>query len=190
MRFDRMRAWILAVLIAVFAVVLPAAAEEYDLVIVGGRVMDPESGLDAVRNVGVSDGKIVAVTQDAITGKQTIDAKGHVVAPGFIDGHVHVVDSPIAQKGLVRDGVTTALDLEVGAYPVDTWYDNLKGRSQVNYGTNVSVAAARVAAFNPDFEKQRGKFKSKTGNLVEGLFGGMPIGSDWVTRVATDSTLR
>ena len=54
-----------------------------------GRVMDPESGLDAVRNVGVRDGKIAAITRDAIKGKETINARNHVVAPGFIDGHSH-----------------------------------------------------------------------------------------------------
>jgi len=58
-----------------------------DLVILGGRVMDPESGLDAVRNVGIRDGKIVAVTESALQGRETINAKGLVVAPGFIDMH-------------------------------------------------------------------------------------------------------
>jgi N-acyl-D-aspartate/D-glutamate deacylase len=68
---------------------MPLAAADYDLVIVNGRVMDPESGLDAVRNVGVRDGKIAAITRDAIKGKETIDARNHAVAPGFIDGHSH-----------------------------------------------------------------------------------------------------
>ena len=70
---------------------MPLAAADYDLVIVNGRVMDPESGLDAVRNVGVRDGKIAAITRDAIKGKETINARNHVVAPGFIDGHSHIV---------------------------------------------------------------------------------------------------
>jgi N-acyl-D-glutamate deacylase len=63
--------------------VLPAMAVDYDVVINNGRVMDPETNFDGVRNVGIKDGKIVAITEDAITGKETIDAKGHVVAPGF-----------------------------------------------------------------------------------------------------------
>ncbi|MGI9517321.1 MAG: amidohydrolase family protein, partial [Pirellulaceae bacterium] len=155
-------------------------------VILNGRVMDPETNLDAVRNVGVKDGKISVITEDAITGQQTIDAKDHVVAPGFIDGHCHIVDSPLGQKGLLRDGVTTTLDLETGAFPVDTWYDNLSGKSQTNYGASFSIAAARTAAFNPAFRNQTGQFKSKTGNLVTDLFGGMPIGADWVNRVPTD----
>ena len=66
-------------------VVPPALAEDYDLVILNGRVMDPESKLDAVRNVGVKDGKIAEITENTISGKEAIDATGHVVAPGFID---------------------------------------------------------------------------------------------------------
>ena len=104
-------------------------AKEYDLVILNGRVMDPESGLDAVRNVGVKDGRIAKVTEHKIKGKETIDASGHVVAPGFIDGHVHTVDILLGQKASLRDGVTTTLDLEVGALPVDLWYADLEGKS-------------------------------------------------------------
>jgi len=86
----KLRSWSLSLFLLLFA--LPAAAEEYDLVILGGRVMDPESNLDAVRNVGIKGGKIAKVTKRKISGKQTIDATGHVVAPGFIDLHVHGQD--------------------------------------------------------------------------------------------------
>src|SRR6202041_3682387 len=63
--------------------------EKYDLVIANGRVMDPETGLDAVRNVGISGRKIRAISTDSLQAKTTIDAKGLVVAPGFIDLHEH-----------------------------------------------------------------------------------------------------
>lgn len=108
--------------------VFPAQAADYDLVILNGRVMDPESKLDAVRNVGVKDGKIAVVTKGAIKGKETIDAKGHVVAPGFIDMHFHNTGIPFGGKLALRDGLTTPLELEAGAYPVDTWYAALEGK--------------------------------------------------------------
>jgi N-acyl-D-glutamate deacylase len=63
--------------------------EKYDVVIANGRVMDPESGLDEVRNVGIRGGKIRAISSGALQGKTTIEAKGLVVAPGFIDLHEH-----------------------------------------------------------------------------------------------------
>jgi N-acyl-D-aspartate/D-glutamate deacylase len=94
---------------------VPAAAADYDLVILNGRVMDPETGLDAVRNVGVKDGKIATITAAAIQGRQTIDARDHVVAPGFIDVHSHGQDA-FAFKLKLRDGVTTAMEIEAGAY--------------------------------------------------------------------------
>ncbi len=156
-----------------------AHTADCDVAIVNGRVMDPETNFDAVRNVCVKGAKITEITAGKISGTETIDAKGRVVAPGFVDGHVHIVDVPLGQKGILRDGVTTALDLEVGAYPVDLWYDNLAGKSQTNYGAVASVAAARTVAFNADY-------KSVTGNIVTDLFTGVPVGADWSTRVPTD----
>ena len=98
-----------------------AIPEDLDLVILNGRVMDPETKLDAVRNVGVKDGKIVTITEQAIKGSETIDAKGHVVAPGFIDTHWHALD-PFGRKIGLRDGVTTGMDIEAGAINVAKWY--------------------------------------------------------------------
>ncbi len=135
--------------------------ESYDLVITGGRVMDPETGLDAFRSVGITNGKIVAVTEEKINGKQTIDATGHVVAPGFIDGHMHTVDIPLAQKAALRDGVTTTLDLEAGAMPVGRWYADLEGKSQTNYGASASSAGARTATFDKGYLK-----KTVSANIV------------------------
>ena len=64
-------------------------AQQYDLVITGGRVMDPETNLDAVRNIGVTGNRIAAISTSPLRGRETIDAKGLVVAPGFIDLHSH-----------------------------------------------------------------------------------------------------
>ncbi len=61
----------------------------YDRVVLGGHVMDPASGLDAVRNIGLTGGRIAVITTEAIRGRDTVDARGLVVAPGFIDLHAH-----------------------------------------------------------------------------------------------------
>ena len=123
---------------------------QFDLVILNGRVMDPETMYDDIANVGVIDGKIAAITKEKITGKKTIDATGHVVAPGFIDTHFHAVD-PFATKMVVADGVTTGMDLEAGAHPVGDWYD-AKDKSgwQVNYGTVSGLMMLRMRVHDPE----------------------------------------
>ena len=62
-----------------------SANDGFDVVINNGRVMDPETGFNAVRNVGIKDGRIVTITKSAISGARAIDASGHVVTAGFID---------------------------------------------------------------------------------------------------------
>jgi hypothetical protein len=125
----------------------------YDIVISGGRVIDPETKLDAKRNVGIKGGKIAAVTEKAIEGKETIDAKGHVVCPGFIDMHFHNVDSAFGVKVGLRDGVTTPMELEVGVYPVDKWYASHEGKTQSNYGASVTSMGIREILHNPAFNE-------------------------------------
>src|SRR5947208_2016886 len=127
----------------------PALAQDatYDVVIVNGRVMDPESGIDAVRNVGISGGKIRAISSSALKGKQLIDAKGLVVAPGFIDLHQHGHDREnYAAKA--HDGVTTALELEVGVADIDHWYGEREGMALINFGASVGHIAARMAVMH------------------------------------------
>ncbi|MCG8467680.1 MAG: amidohydrolase family protein [Gemmatimonadetes bacterium] len=114
-----------------------------DLVIAGGRVMDPETELDAIRHVGVADGRIVAVSESPLEGRDTIDATGLVVAPGFIDLHAHGQDS-VSAALQARDGVTTALEMEIGVYPVAEWIASREGRAIINYGATVSHPGARL----------------------------------------------
>jgi hypothetical protein len=124
-----------------------ASAQSYDLVIRNGRVMDPETKLDAVRNVGIQNGKIVAVTADAIQGKETIDATGLVVAPGFIDLHSHGQDEE-NYRYKAMDGVTTALELEKGVYPVAPWYAERQGKALINYGASSGHIPACMAVMH------------------------------------------
>jgi cytosine/adenosine deaminase-related metal-dependent hydrolase len=125
--------------------VMPAVAADYDLVINNGRIMDPETMYDAVANVGIKDGQIAVITKDKITGKETIDAKGLVVAPGFIDGHTHCIE-PYAYRLALRDGRTTILDLEVGAHgpKLNEWYKRREGKAPVNFGVAVAHEFARA----------------------------------------------
>src|SRR5205809_4098916 len=123
--------------------------EPYDLVLAGGRVLDPESQLDAVRNIAIRGGRIAAVATEPLAARETLDVRGLVVAPGFIDLHVHGQDSE-SYRYYSHDGVTTALELEIGTYPVAPWYAAREGRALINYGVTVRHPGARRAVVRHD----------------------------------------
>jgi len=129
----------------------PATAQDYDLVILNGRVMDPETMLDAVRNVGVKDGRIAIITNAQLVGKETIDATGLVVAPGFIDTHFHALDG-LSIRLSALDGHTTGMDLEAGGLNIDEWYASKKDAWPLNYGTTVSHEGARMTVHDPELD--------------------------------------
>src|SRR5271169_4487642 len=122
------------------------AAQQYDLVLEGGRVMDPETSLDAVRNVGIRDGKIARISAAPLSGRRVIHAAGLVVAPGFIDLHQHGQELE-SQRVKAFDGVTTALEMEIGAPDVTQFLNSKQGRSLIHYGTTASHVAARALVF-------------------------------------------
>ena len=131
----------------------PSAANQvYDVVILNGRVIDPESRLDAMRNIGVVNGTIKAVTTTRLNGRTVIDANGLVVAPGFIDLHQHGQNEE-NYRFKAMDGVTTALELEVGTGDIDRWYAERQGKAPINYGVSIGHLAARMAAMHdpPEF---------------------------------------
>jgi len=138
-----------ALTICFVALPLSAIAADYDLVIINGRVMDPETNLDGIRNVGIKEGRIAVITEDQIVGMEAIDATGLVVAPGFIDGHQHCVE-PYAYRLMVRDGRTAIMDLEIGAFgdKLDEWYKRREGNSPINYGVAVAHEFARAAVLD------------------------------------------
>src|SRR5450756_396618 len=134
--------------LVLFAV--PLLAQTYDLAIANGRVLDPASNLDAVRHIGIRGGKIAAVAAVSaapLAARTTIDAQGLVVAPGFIDLHSHG-QTPENYGFKARDGVTTALELEVGVHPAAAWYAQRDGRSLINYGATSGDIPVRIAVMH------------------------------------------
>ncbi|HEY4677937.1 MAG TPA: amidohydrolase family protein [Candidatus Angelobacter sp.] len=136
----------LVLCLAVVLSPLLALSQSYDVVIQGGRVLDPETGLDAVRNVGIIQGKIRKISAETLEGKRMIPARGLIVAPGFIDLHQHDMDLK-SQRVKALDGVTTALEMEIGKPDVAAFLRSKDGHSLINYGTTASHPAARALAF-------------------------------------------
>jgi N-acyl-D-aspartate/D-glutamate deacylase len=124
-----------------------SAAGDFDLVLSGGRVMDPESGLDQVRDIGIVSGRIAALSTQPLRGKRVIDVSGLVVAPGFIDLHAHGMDVKSAQLQ-AQDGVTTALESELGTLSVERWYAAREGKAPINFGVAVGHRQARARALS------------------------------------------
>jgi N-acyl-D-aspartate/D-glutamate deacylase len=113
-------------------------------VIIGGRVIDPESLLDAVRNIGLHDGRIAVITSEPIKGQDTVDARSLIVAPGFIDLHSHGTTAETYRMQSL-DGVTTTLELELGTSDVDAWYGERSDGQRINYGVSIGHIKVRMA---------------------------------------------
>jgi dihydroorotase len=119
----------------------------YDHAILGGHVIDPASNLDAVRNIGILDGRIAVITPQDIRGRDTVDARGLVVAPGFIDIHTHG-QTPETYRFYSLDGVTTALELELGTSDVDAWYRERSTGEVINYGVSIGHIKVRMSVMH------------------------------------------
>ncbi len=118
---------------------------EYDIVLIGGRVMDPETKLDTIKNVGIINNRIAQISSESLQGKEIIDVSGLVVAPGFIDLHIHGRTN-VEQEYQLHDGVTTALDLEFGVENLDLWYTSRESKALINYGASVNWPFERFKA--------------------------------------------
>ncbi len=120
---------------------------EYDIVLSGGRVIDPETKLDDIKNVGIIDHRIAQISSQALKGKEIINVAGLVVAPGFIDLHVHGRSNQ-EQEYQLHDGVTTALELEWGIENLKEWYATRKSKALINYGASVNWPFERFKAMD------------------------------------------
>jgi N-acyl-D-aspartate/D-glutamate deacylase len=125
---------------------------ESEIVLRGGRVIDPESGFDAVADVAIGAGLVTQIGADMPAAPVEVDAAGLVVTAGFVDLHSHVNDlAGLRLQAL--DGVTTAMELEAGASPVAAAYRAVAAEGRpINYGFAASWAQARmteVAGFSP-----------------------------------------
>ncbi|MBL9132237.1 MAG: amidohydrolase family protein [Verrucomicrobiaceae bacterium] len=150
-------------------------AADFELVLSNGRVMDPVTNLDAIRHLGIKDGKIAAISETALTGDKVVDVAGLVVSPGFIDLHAHgQTTSDLQIKA--QDGVTMALELEGGVYPVAEWYASMEGTAPIHYGATVGHISARFAAFHPQLKT--GQWASGKTKLA--LLGPKPAGANKV----------
>lgn len=155
--------------------------QNYDLVIAGARVVDPETKLDEIRNIGIIGNEIAIVTPEEISGKSVINATGLIAAPGFIDLHAHGQD-PYSEKVSIFDGRTTQMDLEGGALPVSEYYDAKKGVSLSNYGTSVGHSSARLLLL--DGIDARG-----SPMMSHALEKAAESGNKWASQLVTDEQL-
>ncbi len=158
-----------------------SSKEVYDIIINNARVIDPETGFDAIMNIGVSGDKISTITNDEISGKVEIEATGLIAAPGFIDLHVHGQD-PYTEKLGVRDGRTTQLELESGAWPIQDFYNYKKGNSLSNYGASVGHLYTRIQAMDDVNSKGSGALNDTLEKTTE-------TGNKWLMNLATDEEL-
>jgi dihydroorotase-like cyclic amidohydrolase len=138
---------ILSVFVLLSAPVRAQSSREYDIVLTGGRVIDPETKLDAIKNVGIINNRIAEISSEPLKGKEIINAFGLVVAPGFIDLHVHGRGT-MEQEYKLHDGVTTMLELEWGIEFLDKWYESRRSKSFINYGASVCWPFERFKALD------------------------------------------
>ena len=146
---------IVALVVAMAPSAEPASAQSqppFDIVLRGGRVMDPETRLDAVRNVGIRGDQIAEITARELQGKVVVDASGLVVAPGFIDLHAHG-QTNAANEFQAHDGVTTALELEDGVPFMKPWLDARTGKALINFGAAISHDFVRWLAMEAHRER-------------------------------------
>jgi N-acyl-D-aspartate/D-glutamate deacylase len=120
---------------------------QYDIVLTGGRIIDPETKFDGIKNIGILNNHIAQISSEPLKGKEMINVSGLVVTPGFIDLHVHG-RSNTEQEYQLHDGITTALELEWGIEFLSKWYESRKSKALINYGASVCWPFERFRGIN------------------------------------------
>lgn len=165
---------------------------EYDIVLTGGRVIDPETKLDAIKNVGISDHKIAIISSKILKGKQVINVSGLVVAPGFIDMHIHGRTNT-EQEYQLHDGITTALELEWGIEYTKQWYASRKGKALINYGASVSWPFERLKAidrYKNELVQFDQKIKTEGSSIEKLMVAVLPAADDQITDDEINKTVQ
>jgi dihydroorotase len=136
---------------ALFASIPKAFAASYDLIIRGGRVIDPSIGLDAVRDVAILRGRIAAVEASiGADAAETLNARGKIVVPGLIDIHTHAGSSKEGPPMCLQDGVTGWVDAgSGGADNMDAVAAVARGAPQIG---RCLVNIARTGVITPTGE--------------------------------------
>ena len=176
--------------ISLFQFAYSQPGPEYDIVLMGGRVIDPETKLDAIRNVGIIDNRIAEISSVPLTGKENIDVSGLVVSPGFIDLHIHGRTN-VEQEYQLHDGLTTALELEWGIENLKEWYASRQSKALINYGASANWPYQRFKAI--------GKYGQEVDNLIQKSKAGestleemfntiLPAASEKISKDAIDET--
>lgn len=159
----------------------------YDIVLSGGRVIDPETKLDEIKNVGIINNRIAQISSEPLQGKETINVSGLVVAPGFIDLHVHGRSNK-EQDYQLHDGLTTTLELEWGIEFLDKWYASRNGKSLINYGASVCWPFERFRAMDKYKDVVNGLYQTmlKGESNIENLFN--KIGPSYTDTLSPEET--
>ena len=164
---------------------------QYDIVLIGGRVIDPETKLDAIRNIGIINNRIAQISIEPLKGKQEINVRGLVVAPGFIDLHIHGRTNK-EQEYQLHDGLTTALELEWGIENLKEWYATRQSKALINYGASVCWPYERFKAIDKykDGVNKLYQKSIKGESTIDGLEDAiMPAAAEQITTEEMDKTL-
>ncbi|CAN5727953.1 amidohydrolase family protein [soil metagenome] len=191
-KFLKANAVLLAVMIFFCITATAQSTIEYDIVLSGGRVIDPETKLDAIKNVGIINNRIAQISSEPLKGKETINVSGLVVAPGFIDLHVHG-RSNVEQEYQLHDGVTTALELEWGVENLGKWYESRKVKALINYGASVCWPFERFKAIDKykDAVTRLSQQSAKGESSVEMLMTTvLPAAAEQITDAEMSKTLQ